>query len=235
MQAKRVMFAVLLLLLGLAVGAAAAAAYYWQRATALPTWYSTGADSGLTTGVAAGGSLLQTKLASGAGVRYGSDNRVEISLSEAELTQLVAEGLAQTPETARFLEATEGINATIDGNRVTGGVVVNPANLPTQDLSPQGQRAVERALNTVPQLGDRALYIGIEGSPRVENGRLVLGDDTQVQIGRVRLSVDEVAQLTGLDPAQLTEKINLALPEAGLTLDGIEFVNGEAVLRGATP
>jgi hypothetical protein len=84
----------------------------------------------------------------------------------------------------------------------------------------------------LPMLGDRDLYIGITGSPRVDNGRLILGDDTRVQIGNVKLSMAEVARLTGLSTAQLTEQLNLALPQGGITLDGLEFNNGEAILRG---
>ncbi len=233
MRTKQAVVLALSLLIGLSAGAAAATAFYWNRATALPTWYST---SGADTVVAdvSTGDLLQRKLSSGQGVRYGDNNRVEISLTETELTQLLAEGIAQTPQAAQFLPVADSLNATIRGDRVAGGIVVNPADLPTQSLPPQARQALNTALSTVPMLGDRPLYIGIEGSPRVDNGRLVLGNDTRVQIGRVNLSLEDVARLTGLDPAQLTERINLALPQAGLTLDGLEFVNGEAVLSGVT-
>ncbi|MEA5449194.1 hypothetical protein VB780_11485 [Leptolyngbya sp. CCNP1308] len=234
MRTKQAVVLALSLLIGLSAGVAAATAFYWNRATALPTWYSTSGADTVVADVSTSGNLLESKLASGQGVRYSGNNRIEISLTEAELTQLLAEGIAQTPQVAQFLPATETLNATIRGDRVAGGIVVNPADLPTQSLPPQAQQALDTALSTVPMLGDRPLYIGIEGSPRVDNGCLVLGNDTRIQIGRVNLSLDDVARLTGLDPAQITERINLALPQAGLTLDGLEFVNGEAVLRGVT-
>lgn len=235
MRTKQAVVLALSLLIGLSAGAAAATAFYWNRATALPPWYSTSeADTAVADVSASQGNLLRAKLASGQGVRYGDNNRVEISLTEAELTQLLAEGLAQTPQAAPFLPVADTLNATIHGDRVAGGIVVNPADLPTQSLPPQARQALNTALNTVPMLGDRPLYIGVEGSPRVDNGRLVLGNDTRVQIGRVNLSLEDVARLTGLNPAQITERVNLALPQAGLTLDGLEFVNGEAVLRGVT-
>ncbi len=236
MGAKRVVVLVLSLVVGLTAGAAAATAFYWNRATALPIWYSASrADTAVAQSLStSSGNLLRDKLASGQGVRYGDNNRVEISLTETELTQLLRQGLAQTPQAAPLLSAAESLNATITGDRVAGGLVINPADLPTQSLPPQARQALETALSTVPMLGDRPLYIGIEGSPRIDNGRLVLGDDTRVQIGRVNLSLADVARLTGLEPAQLSEKINLALPQAGLSLDGLEFIDGEAVLRGVT-
>lgn len=236
MGTKQVVVLALSLVVGLTAGAAAATAFYWNRATALPTWYSpSGADTTVAQTISSSsGNLLQDKLASGQGVRYGDNRQVEISLTEAELTQLLRQGIAQTPQAAPLLPAAESLNATITGDRVAGGIVINPADLPTQGLPPQAQQALDTALSTVPMLGDRPLYLGIEGSPRIDNGRLVLGDDTRVQIGRVNLSLADVARLTGMDPAQLTETINLALPQAGVTLDGLEFINGEAVLRGTT-
>jgi hypothetical protein len=236
MGAKRIVILTLSMVLGLSAGAAAATAFYWNRATALPTWYNTSqADSAVAQTIStSSGNLLRDKLASGHGVRYGDNGRVEISLTEAELTQLLRQGIAQTPQAAPFLPAAESLNATITGDRISGGMVINPADLPTEDLPPQARQALETALNTVSMLGDRPLYVGIEGSPRLDNGRLVLGDDTRLQIGRINLSLADVARLTGISPAQLSEQVNLALPQAGVTLDGLEFVNGEAVLRGTT-
>ncbi|MGB3203172.1 MAG: hypothetical protein WBA99_19860 [Nodosilinea sp.] len=232
MRTKQAVVLVLSLLIGLSAGAAAATAFYWHRATALPTGYSTSGADAVVADVRSSGNLLQNKLATGQGVRYGDNDRVEISLTEAELTQLLAEGIAQTSQAAAFLPAADSLTTTIRGDRVAGGIVINPADLPVQALPPQAREALDTAFATLPMLGDRPLYIGLEGSPRIENGRLVLGEDTRIQVGRVNLSVEDVARLTGLDPAQITERINLALPQAGLTLDGLEFVNGEAVLRG---
>lgn len=233
MRAKQVVIVTLSLIVGLTAGAAAATAFYWNRATALPTWYSpSGADMAVADVSTGSGNLLHSKLASGQGVRYGDNRQVEISLTETELTQLLAEGISRTPEAAQFLPLAESLNATIRGDRVAGGLVVNPADIPTQALPPQARQALETAFSAIPMLGDRPLYIGIEGSPRIDNGRLVLGDDTRVQIGRVKLSLDDVARLTGLDPAQISDRINLALPQVGLDLDGLEIINGEAILRG---
>lgn len=234
MRAKQVAILVLILIGGAAAGTGAAVAYYVNRATAIPTWYnSSTADSTLTESLNhSGQSLLQTKLASGEGVNYEGHSRVTISLTEAELTQVITEGLSQHAQASRLLQATPGIQASINGNQIMGGVVVNPADLPIQDLPPQAQRAVEQAFKTVPMLGDRPVYIGIEGSPRIDNGRLVLSDDTRVQIGRINLTVADLSRLTGISPAQINDHLNLTLTQTGITLDGIEFMNGEAVLRG---
>jgi hypothetical protein len=232
MQAKQVVIAAMVVLAGIAAAAGATAAYYWNRATALPTWYtSSSANSNLPDTLNTGNGLLASKLASGQGIRQ-SNNRVAITLTAAELNQLIAEGLAQSPSTSQLLAATEGINAAIEGDQLRAGVVVNPANLPLDDLPPETQQLVQQTLATMPILRDRNVYVGLEGSPRIENGRLVLGDDTHLRVGNLRLSMDEVSRLTGLNPQQLSEQVNLTVPQAGVMLDGIEFVNGEAILQG---
>ena len=233
MKAKQGLFLILALLIGGAAAGGAAAAYYWNRATAFPTWYtSSGEDSDLATTVESGSNLLEAKLSSGEGVQYLDNRQVAITLSAPELNQLIQTGVAQSPTAAPLVAASRGVKASIEGNRLRAGMVVNPAEISLDGLPANTQQSVRQAIEALPLLGDRDLYVGITGSPRVENGRLILGDDTHVQIGNVKLSMAEVARLTGLSPAQLTEQLNLALPQAGVTLDGMEFVDGQAVIRG---
>lgn len=233
MKTKQGLFIVLALLIGGAAVAGASAAYYWNRATALPTWYATSTlDGDLATTVSSGGNLLETKLSTGDGVQSVNDRQVKITLTEPELNQLIQERLAQSPTIAPLVDASQGVRATIEGDRLQAGMVINPTQIPLDGLSSDTHQTVKEAMAALPMLGDRDLYIGITGSPRVDNGRLILGDDTRVQIGNVKLSMAEVARLTGLSTAQLTEQLNLALPQGGITLDGLEFNNGEAILRG---
>lgn len=233
MKIRQGLMVVLALLVGGAAVAGAAAAYYWHRATALPTWYtSSAADSDLATTVNSGGNLLQHKLATGDSIQYLDHHEVEIILTETELNQLIQAELSQSSTVAPLIEASQGVRATIDGERLQAGVVINPTQIPLDGLPADTQDSVKEAIAALPLLGDRDLYLGITGSPRVENGRLILADDTRIQVGNVKLSLAEVARLTGLSTDQLTEEINIALPQAGITLEGLEFVDGQVVLRG---
>lgn len=73
-------------------------AYYWHRATYLPTAYMASGAAPLTTTTSAQ-ELLSRKLAAG----RASDGSVEIQLNEAELTQVLASAIAQTPEAGPLL------------------------------------------------------------------------------------------------------------------------------------
>jgi hypothetical protein len=186
MKAKQGLILVLGLLIGGAAAAGAAAAYYWNRATALPTWYTTSTTNGdLATTISSGQTLIEAKLSTGDGVQYLDDQQIAITLTEPELNQLIQEGISQSPTVAPILQASQGVKATIEGNRLQAGMVINPTQIPLNGLPTHTQQSVNQAIEALPMLGDRDLYVGITGSPTIANGRLILGDDTRIQIGNV--------------------------------------------------
>ena len=67
------------------------------------------------------------------------------------------------------------------------------------------------------------------------DGRLMLGDDTQVQVGRINLTLADIERATGMSADQISQTLSVTLPQTGLTLDGLEFTDGAAILRGAMP
>ena len=233
MKAQRGLFIGLAILTVGAATAGGMAAYYWQRTTAVPTWYdSSTADINLAASVSTGSGVLQNKLSTGDDIQYLNDSQIEMALNETDLNQLIQEKLSQSPEAAPLLAATEGLRANIENSRLQAGAVVNLADLPIQDLPADSQQTLQQALALLPMLQNQAVYIGIDGNPKIENGQLVLGDDTRLQAGNVQFSLAEVARMTGLSPAQLTEKINTALSQSGLTLDSLEVVNDQVILQG---
>jgi hypothetical protein len=235
MKVKPVLIVGTVVLVGLAAGAGAGAAYYWMKATALPPATEAAEVTPVVLATnqpnASAETIIAQKLASGDGVRYEDNNRVAITLSEPEVNQLILDGLAQVPEAQSVLQSAQGISTTIQGQRVRSGITLNPADLPTESLPPQAQRALEMAT----LFGSQSLYVGIEGSPRVENGRLVLGDDTQVQVGRINLTLADIERATGMSAEQIGQTLSVTLPQTGLTLDGLEFADGAAILRGVMP
>lgn len=235
MKVKPVVIVGTVILVGLAAGAGAGAAYYWRQATALPPSIqmaeATPPEATLPRPNPTGEAVLAQKLATGDGVRREGNNRVAITLTEAEMNQIILDGLAQVPEAQSLLQSAQGITTTIQGERVRSGLTLNPADLPTDSLPPQAQRALGMAT----LFGNQSLYVGLEGSPRVDNGQLVLGSDTQIQVGRINLTLADVARITGLGAEQLNQVVKVTLPQTGLTLDGLEFSEGTAILRGSLP
>lgn len=217
------------------VGAiAGGSAYYLTRASALPTWYNE-TSTAITVEAISPADLLAAKLASGDGVRYLDNSRVEITLSEAELNQMIMGAIADHTQAATWLRSAQGMDTTISNDRIESGIVINLATVSTDELPAGGQQIVDQITQRFPALANRDVYLGVEGSPSVADGRLILDDNIRIKIGNVSFTVDQIANRLGLSPSQLEDQLNLSLSQGGVTLDGIEFVNGEAVLRGTIP
>lgn len=235
MKVKPVLIVGTVVLVGLSAGLGAGAAYYWMQATALPPATQTAEAAPVVLAThrpnPSAESVLAQKLATGEGVRHEGNNRVAITLSEPEVNQLILDGLAQVPEAQPMLQSAQGIRTSIEGQRVRSGITLNPADLPTENLPPQAQRALDMAT----LFGNQSIYVGIEGSPRVENGRLMLGNDTRVQVGRINLTLADIERATGMSTDKLNQTLSVTLPQTGLTLDGLEFADGAAILRGSMP
>jgi hypothetical protein len=67
----------------------------------------------------------------------------------------------------------------------------------------------------------------------VEEGRLVLDQNTRVQVGRMNLTLTDVSRLTGLSVDQINRMANQMVAETGLTLEDLQLVDGQAILSGS--
>ncbi|MDH6100370.1 hypothetical protein NWP21_16295 [Anabaenopsis sp. FSS-46] len=194
-------------------------AYGWKQITSLPSWYTHGSGESVNLN-RDDQNVLEVKLTQW----EGENNRVDISLNETELTVLMSQRLAKNPKTSQVLQSTKGIKASIQENQVTGGLVVQPSQLPHR-----ARRMVQQVL---PMAGDRPLYIGVTSSPIVQDGQISLSDNTQLSLGSVSLSLADITKVTGLSKSEINQQLNLAMSDVGLSVDSIEVVNGELVVRG---
>ncbi|WP_080809437.1 hypothetical protein [Halomicronema hongdechloris] len=205
-------------------------AYYWNRATYLPTEYTTSGQAPLTATTTAQ-ALLSRKLAEG----RASDGSVKIQLSEAELTQVLASAMAQTPQAEPLVNAAKGMSTTIEGERISSGLVINLAEVPQDQLPVAAQGALNQLTQVAPMLSNRDIYIGIEGRPRIDQGQLVFDQQSSLRIGRVSVPLTEVAQGLGLSPQQLQQALTQLLKQSGIVLEQVQVVDGQLVITGSTP
>ncbi|MBD2257540.1 hypothetical protein [Pseudanabaena sp. FACHB-2040] len=205
------------------------AAYSWTRATHLPTWY-TAASQPLPEQVGTANDLLVSKMVT----TDSADAPLSITLTEAEVNQVVLGAIAQEPSTAQLLEAAKGINTSLENNQIESGMVVNLSDIPPGALPAQGQQALSQLTQRFPVLADRDIYIGVKGSPRIDAGRLVLDENTVVTIGRFQLPLAELASQVGLSQEQLEAQLGQALAQSGITLQDIQIQEGQLVISGAS-
>jgi len=204
-------------------------AYYWHRATYLPTAYMASGAAPLTATTSAQ-ELLSRKLAAG----RASDGSVEIQLNEAELTQVLASAIAQTPEAGPLLQAAKGMSTTIEGERIASGLVINLAEVPQEQLPVAAQAAFRQLTQVAPMLSNRDIYIGIEGQPRIEQGQLIFDQHSSLRVGRMRLPLIQVVQQLGVSPQQVEQALTQYLRQSGIVLEQVQVVDGQLVINGST-
>jgi hypothetical protein len=152
-------------------------------------------------------------------------------ISADKLNTMVTDAIASQPYTAPILDVAKGINTSIKNGRIESGVVMNLADLPMAALPAEGQQAIAQLTETFPFLVNRDVYLGVEGSPKVVDGALSL-DDTNIKIGQLKLPVASVANQLGLSQADIEQQIGALLNQQGLTLNDVEIVDGQLVIKG---
>jgi hypothetical protein len=227
---KKVGLIVFAILLGVSLGTLAAIALSWKRATQLPEWYASQKQAislDATENVIARDRIIRELTTTS-----GGTTRIDGELSATEVNQLVVGAIATNPSYSPVLEGTRDVNTTIQNGQVQSGVVVNLSEIPTEQLNPAEQALLERISRTFPALTDREIYVGLEGSPSFEQGRLLLSEDTVVRVGDLRLTLDQLQNLFGISREQIEQQINQRLQQEELNLSSVEFQGDRAVIQG---
>lgn len=228
---KKVGFIVFAILLGISLGTLAAISLSWQQATQLPEWY--GSQKQATSLDATDNAIARDRIIQGITTTSSSGiTRIDGELSATDINQLVVGAIATTPNYRPVLEGTRDINTTIQDGQVQSGAVVNLSEIPTEQLNPTEQALLEQLSRTFPALADREIYIGLEGQPSFEQGRLLLSEDTVVRVGDLRLTLNQLQSLFGVSREQIEQQINQKLQQEGLDLSTVEFQGDRAVVRG---
>ncbi|MBD2070425.1 hypothetical protein H6F93_23420 [Leptolyngbya sp. FACHB-671] len=228
---KKVGFIVFAILLGVGLGALAAISLSWQQATQLPEWYDSQKQA--TNLDATESTIARDRIIRGITTTSSSGiTRIDGELNATDINQLVVGAIATNPNYRPVLEGTRDINTTIQNGQVQSGAVVNLSEIPTEQLNPTERALLERLSQTFPALADREIYLGIEGQPSFEQGRLLLSEDTVIRVGDLRLTLDQLQSLFGVSREQIEQQINQKLQQEGLDLSIVEFQGDSAVVRG---
>ncbi|MBD2000643.1 hypothetical protein H6F88_10740 [Oculatella sp. FACHB-28] len=228
---KKVGFIVFAILLGVGLGALAAISLSWQQATQLPEWYDSQKQA--TNLDATESTIARDRIIRGITTTSSSGiTRIDGELNATDINQLVVGAIATNPNYRPVLEGTRDINTTIQNGQVQSGAVVNLSEIPTEQLNPTERALLERLSQTFPALADREIYLGIEGQPSFEQGRLLLSEDTVIRVGDLRLTLDQLQSLFGVSREQIEQQINQKLQQEGLDLSTVEFQGDSAVVRG---
>jgi ribosomal protein S9 len=199
--------------------------YYWQQATFLPNWYSeTSADKNSQESVTDASNINRNL--------NRQKTKGEIQLNQEELNSLITDNLAKDNRLKQVLPATKAINSDIKDGKLEIGAIVNTSKLSQLNLKESERAIIEQIMQKVPQLQNRDIYVGIQGTPQIKDGKIILGQESQVKVGKLSFTIPEIAQKLNLPAAKLQQ--DLALDVGQLNLQDIEINQGEIKLKMGT-
>ncbi|WP_448601824.1 hypothetical protein [Thermoleptolyngbya sp.] len=207
---------------GVAIGALAATALSVRQVSQVPDWYATESPTVATTPspTPLSPDVFESLITSGA----------PVELDGSQVNQIVTAAIAQSPEGQALLQ--NGFSTTVEDGKIKGGVVVNLSELPTEGLTEQERAALDRVLAFVPVLGRRGVYLGIEGSPTVQNGKLRLDENMSVKVGNLSLPASVVASQLGLSLNEVESRINAEVEARGIDLQEVRVEGDRLIING---
>jgi hypothetical protein len=133
----------------------------------------------------------------------GNSGKGTLQLTAPEVNQWIGSAITQSPDYPALKPSIRGMNTEIKQGNLTSGLVIDTRQLSLKELSPDLRRSLDATFAQFPMLKDREFYIGLTGSPRIENNRLIPNEATQLQIGSMTMPLPQAMALFGISPKLL--------------------------------
>lgn len=241
----------LLLSSGIAIATASGVYYFWRQLTQLPEWYGKEQTSSQTyaqiqkSGVAvekkiesqiqASPQRVNTNIAPNqpAAKTSSPSEDVQVALNSEELNDLLVTKITEKTGGQPLPNSVKGFHTSVKNDKLKTGAVVDVKELQNSGLGSQQQELLSEITKTLP-MSDREIYIGVEGKPEIQNGKLSFDENAKIQVGNMSFTIAEVASRLGVSPEKIQDQLNLELKLRGLSVKDIDFQDGNAILRGAS-
>lgn len=215
-------------------------AYTWQQVTHLPDWYTRKSAS-----EAAPATLLSAQVDEPAEVEslafdlHQKVDRIlstttsqtpEVQLSAQEFNQFVVTSLPAQARSPQVISAVKAMNTQIEAGQLQTGIVLDTSALPLEQLPSEYRATVNGLFQSFPALQDKEIYVGVEGKPYLQQGKVILGEDARLVVGNVRFSYADIRDRINLPPDLLDQSVNLQLGQ--LQVEDLKFQDQMVILKG---
>ncbi len=223
----------------LLVGGSAYAYHYWLQLTKVPEWYQSegySINQAIDIKDASALQAAQSKITDKIQQQIQqstpkSNNSVDIKLNEQEINQLLITNLAENSNQKKILQVAKSIQTKITDDTIEIGAAIAPSQIPKESLTKSQKNILDQAFNIFPQLKNQDVYIGIQGQPRVQNGRLIFDSNSKIKVGNVSLDLNEISQRIGLSPEKLKQKLELDINQ--LNIQDVDLNGNEVIFNVA--
>lgn len=208
--------------------------FAWHQATQLPEWYENPTIAGSVidlndrTTLHQAEQSVETKLEQ---IQPATNGTAEVELNATDINTLLAAEVARIADAQNLTSGVKRIKTSVENGKIESGAVVNLSDLPEGALNQQQQHLVTKLIETFPALAKRDVYVGIEGTPTVENGQLNLAG-TQLRIGNLRFSMADVASQLGISETTLNEELIQRLAPERFGIQDVELAGDRIRIRG---
>ncbi|MCY6489987.1 hypothetical protein [Leptolyngbya sp. GGD] len=243
----------LLITTGIVLGTASGIYYFWRQLTQLPEWYAQGEKNPKTYAqIQKSGAAVEKKIeekaqsipqpnrvspdtkivANASPDKPSSPNsNVQVALNSQELNDLLVTKITEKSGGQPLPNSVKGFHTSLKDDKLKTGAVVDVQELKNSGLGSKQQNLLSEITQKIP-MSDRKVYIGVEGKPEMQNGKLRFDQNAKIQIGNMSFTIAEVANRLGIPAAKVQEQLNIEMKLRGLDIKDIDFKDGNAILRG---
>ncbi|MFC2088699.1 hypothetical protein ACFLSX_03780 [Calditrichota bacterium] len=160
--------------------------YLYYQMSYTPDWYDKNDSNHIKNIISSSDNVdnkITMKLNSGLPVEINSDELSAVIVSNAKNQLLI-----------NLEKVIKGINTKITTNKITVESVVNIKNIPMSQIPPDLRDAFKKFLDTIPGDVVENFYIKFEGIPKSKNGQLQFDEQSFIQLGKIKYSIDELSE-----------------------------------------
>jgi hypothetical protein len=199
--------------------AGGALGWTWRQATALPDWYTDGANEtpqrleiAEFEGSDDSAAPLQWTVVPDRSPAPTEGPGVEPPPPEKRRAVMRGFHMRTHVENPEVRKAFKASRASFEDDRLEAGVVVNLSKIHKEKLGRKDRSFFHKVAKAFPSVAKRDVYVGLEDKPRVgADGILKLGPAPKIRVGNLNYSLKSVAKRLGTDVRSVRRDINREL------------------------
>lgn len=159
--------------------------------------------------------------------------KITVKLNDRDLNNLVVAKLATSQPNKQIPVGVKGIKTNIKDGKIYTGALVNLGELAHNGKPGAQTAALTKLTDKLTFLKNRDVYIGIVGTPVVEESQIKFGEDTEIKVGNMNFTISQLAENLGVPPAKIQQMIDLQLQQKNFKVDRVNLSGNGLSIEGS--
>ncbi|HEY9693178.1 MAG TPA: hypothetical protein V6D15_13285 [Oculatellaceae cyanobacterium] len=166
--------------------------------------------------------------------KLADSKTVNINLTEGDINKIIVNQIAPPTSEYQPNNSVKGVNTKIRNGKIETGIVVNISEFSNTPFAQNNQDKLKKLTEKFPFLNNREVYIGISGTPYIENGNLKFDDNTQIKVGNLSFTIADLSQKTGISKERIEQRLNLELKSRRINIENLEIRDNNSLINNST-